>query len=129
MYAASGCPAELYATPRQTRGVQLDGASRRAQARGFALAFLRALLDLKEELGFEVGPWNQAYLFDTLPQAATPQELQPGDLVFWTATYDDPERKKQRQCAPGHAPFFQLTGGGCWRFLLLLFGLLGGLAR
>ena len=47
MYAASGCPAELYATPRQTRGVQLDGASRRAQARGFALAFLRALLDLK----------------------------------------------------------------------------------
>ena len=57
----------------------------------------RALLDLKEEFGFEVGPWNQSYLHDTLPDkiseyAVAEGQLTPGDLIFWSATYDDPER-------------------------------------
>lgn len=57
----------------------------------------RALTDLKEDFGFEPGPWNQSYLYDTLPTALAPEELKPGDLIFWTAQYNDPERKKQRQ--------------------------------
>lgn len=56
----------------------------------------QALLDLKEEFGFEVGPWNQAYLHDTLPREVPAAELQPGDLVFWTAEYDDPTRTPQK---------------------------------
>ena len=63
----------------------------------------RVLLDLKEEFGFEVGPWNQSYLFDTLPTAVTPEDLLPGDLVFWTAENDDPNKKRQRQCARARA--------------------------
>ena len=60
----------------------------------------RALLDLKEDLGFEVGPWNQSYLHDTLPTAVEADALQPGDLIFWRAEMDNPERKKQIQYAP-----------------------------
>ena len=56
----------------------------------------QALTDLKEDFGFEAGPWNQSYLFDTLPAAVDPERMQPGDLVFWQAEYDDPQRKKQR---------------------------------
>jgi len=56
----------------------------------------QALTDLKEDFGFEVGPWNQSYLFDTLPTAIAPEELRPGDLIFWQAEYDDAERKRQR---------------------------------
>lgn len=59
----------------------------------------RALLDLKEDFGFEVGQWNQSYLFDTLPTAVAEEELQPGDLIFWTGQYDDPQKKPQKQCA------------------------------
>lgn len=56
----------------------------------------RALTDLKEEVGFEVGPWNQSYLFDTLPNAVDESALQPGDLVFWTADYNDAAKKPSR---------------------------------
>jgi len=56
----------------------------------------RALLDLKEDLGFEVGPFAQEYLHDTLPISVEPLALQAGDLVFWTATYDDPDRKPHK---------------------------------
>jgi cell wall-associated NlpC family hydrolase len=56
----------------------------------------RALIDLKEEFGFEIGPYAQEYLFDTLPKAVEPHELCPGDLVFWEAEYDDPNRKRHK---------------------------------
>lgn len=57
----------------------------------------RALLDLKEDFGFEIGPWNQSYLYDTLPTALTDtSQLKPGDVIFWSATYDNPERKPHK---------------------------------
>lgn len=57
----------------------------------------RILLDLKEDFGFEIGPWNQSYLHDTLPDklseyAVAEGQLTPGDLIFWSATYDNPEK-------------------------------------
>ena len=56
----------------------------------------RALTDLKEDFGFEVGPWNQSYLFDTLPQDIAECDLKPGDLIFWQAEYDDASKKPSR---------------------------------
>ena len=39
------------------------------------------------------GPWNQAYLFDTLRPGEIQEEgLQPGDLIFWAGEYHDTER-------------------------------------
>eukprot|EP00698_Gefionella_okellyi_P003003 TRINITY_DN12830_c0_g1_i1.p1 TRINITY_DN12830_c0_g1~~TRINITY_DN12830_c0_g1_i1.p1 ORF type:complete len:254 (-),score=25.28 TRINITY_DN12830_c0_g1_i1:648-1409(-) len=53
--------------------------------------------DLKEEFGFTLGPWNQAYQFDTLPiRKASHTELEPGDLIFYAATYYSTKAKKQR---------------------------------
>ncbi|CAM9940462.1 unnamed protein product [Lampetra fluviatilis] len=55
----------------------------------------RALMDLRAELGFSVGPWNQAYLYDTLPlDVSGAADMQPGDLVFTTATYFNPKAKR-----------------------------------
>jgi len=48
----------------------------------------RVLRDLRHDFGFRVGPWNQAYLFDTLPITVEREEdMKPGDLVFVSATY------------------------------------------
>lgn len=57
----------------------------------------RVLLDLKGNFGFHVGHWNQSYLFDTLRKKYSSYELmQPGDLVFISATYYNPKSRKQR---------------------------------
>lgn len=57
----------------------------------------KALRDLKEDFGFEVGPWNQAYMFDTLPlDVKRMEDLKPGDLVFVSGIYHNPKSKKQR---------------------------------
>ena len=57
----------------------------------------RCVLDLKHEFGFIIGNGHQAYQFDTLPiELGGPEELQPGDLIFWAATYNDPNRKPRR---------------------------------
>lgn len=45
----------------------------------------QTLLDLKDLFGFVVGPWNQAYLYDTLPVVLRENEAIPGDLVFYEA--------------------------------------------
>ncbi|PIK36407.1 hypothetical protein BSL78_26767, partial [Apostichopus japonicus] len=57
----------------------------------------RVLLDLREDFGFKVGRWNQAYQFDTLPDTIESEEsMQPGDLVFISGIYNDPKRKRQK---------------------------------
>ncbi|XP_033113737.1 uncharacterized protein LOC117114242 [Anneissia japonica] len=56
----------------------------------------RVLRDLKEEFGFNIGPWNQAYQYDTLPNTITKEEMLPGDLVFITGTYFNKKSKAQK---------------------------------
>ena len=52
---------------------------------------------MKDDLGFEIDVWNQAYQFDTLPINLKFEELQPGDLIFYSATfYEDKKFKKQK---------------------------------
>ena len=52
----------------------------------------RCLRDLRKQFGFRIGPWNQAYMYDTLPiTVATEEEMKPGDLVFISATYYNPK--------------------------------------
>ncbi|CAF2423014.1 unnamed protein product [Rotaria sp. Silwood2] len=57
----------------------------------------RVMYDLSKDFGFVVGPWNQSYMFDTLPKTITHlSDVQPGDLVFISATYYNEKMKKQR---------------------------------
>ncbi len=67
--------------------------------------------DLKDDVGFKLGPWNQAYQFDTLCDAhMSPDALQPGDLVFWKADYVD-EAKKPFRFNMVHVEIFLGEGG------------------
>ena len=48
--------------------------------------------DLVEDFGFYIGPWNQAYMYDTLPiTVENEKDMKPGDLVFISATYYNPK--------------------------------------
>jgi len=51
----------------------------------------RVMTDLKEDFGFQIGGWNQAYQFDTLPNEVPFEELKPGDLIFYSGTYFNPK--------------------------------------
>jgi hypothetical protein len=54
----------------------------------------RCVHDLKSEFGFELGPWNQGYMFDTLPVKIAAQDLLPGDLIFVQGRYHDSKKKR-----------------------------------
>ncbi|CAF1334184.1 unnamed protein product [Adineta steineri] len=57
----------------------------------------RVMYDLAKDFGFTIGPWNQSYMYDTLPKTITSlSDVKPGDLVFISATYYNPKMKKQR---------------------------------
>lgn len=51
--------------------------------------------DLHEDFGFSLGRWNQSYQFDVLSEETPFEALEPGDLVFYSATYYDPKKRKQ----------------------------------
>ncbi|KAH9504448.1 hypothetical protein Btru_063669 [Bulinus truncatus] len=55
----------------------------------------RVVRDLQNDVGFRLGPWNQAYMFDTLPVTLTIDQLKPGDLVFMTGIYNNPKSRRQ----------------------------------
>ncbi|XP_030393760.1 uncharacterized protein LOC115637062 [Gopherus evgoodei] len=56
----------------------------------------RVVRDLQSEFGFCIGPGNQAYQYDTLPITLPSEEhMKPGDLIFISGTYFDPERRRQ----------------------------------
>lgn len=55
----------------------------------------QVMLDLKDEFGFCIGRWNQAYQYDMLPAEIPFEEMQPGDLIFYSATFYDSKMKKQ----------------------------------
>lgn len=55
----------------------------------------RVMRDLEADFGFHLGPWNQAYQYDTLPITIEKKEdMKPGDLVFIAATYVNPKCKQ-----------------------------------
>ncbi len=57
----------------------------------------QVMRDLKLEFGFEIGPWNQAYQFDTLPiRYDTWDQMKPGDLVFAEGKYLKEGMKPQK---------------------------------
>lgn len=58
----------------------------------------QVLRDLSDKFGFSVGPWNQAYQFETLSESelSSLSDMQPGDLIFTAGTYYNQERKRQR---------------------------------
>lgn len=52
--------------------------------------------DLKEEFGFIIGKWNQAYQMDTLPIVLKEEDLRPGDLIFYEGAYTSKRSKPQK---------------------------------
>ena len=56
----------------------------------------KAMWDLKEEFGFILGGGHQSYQFDTLPVERTEEEAEPGDLIFYSATYFPEKKLKPR---------------------------------
>jgi len=51
---------------------------------------------LKDDFGFSLGRWNQAYQYDILPDEISFDEMQPGDLIFYSGIfYPDKNMKPQ----------------------------------
>ncbi|OMJ67368.1 hypothetical protein SteCoe_35488 [Stentor coeruleus] len=51
--------------------------------------------DLKEDFGFRIGRWNQAYQYDVLGDEIPFEAMRPGDLIFYSATYYDTKKRRQ----------------------------------
>ncbi|XP_033764222.1 uncharacterized protein LOC117345280 [Pecten maximus] len=57
----------------------------------------QVMRDLRKDFGFRLGPWNQAYMFDLLPNVVEREEdMKPGDLVFISGTYPRPNARQQK---------------------------------
>ena len=56
----------------------------------------QAVQDLKEDFGFKLDRWNQAYQYDTLPIDLKFEEMQPGDLIFYSGTYYNTKLRAQK---------------------------------
>ena len=57
----------------------------------------RILQDMAYDLGFVIGPWNQSYLYDTLPEDIPFDKLKPGDLIFYRAHFYNPKKSKAQK--------------------------------
>ena len=42
---------------------------------------------LKDDFGFSLCRWNQAYQYDILPEEISFEEMQPGDLIFYSGIF------------------------------------------
>jgi cell wall-associated NlpC family hydrolase len=62
--------------------------------------------DLREDFGFSLGKWNQAYQFDTLPNEIPFEELKPGDLIFYSGTYYPEKNHKPQKHDMVHVEIF-----------------------
>ncbi len=51
---------------------------------------------MREDLGFYLDRWNQAYQFDTLPIKLSFEELKPGDIIFYSGIYNNTRLRGQR---------------------------------
>lgn len=56
----------------------------------------QVVYDLREDFGFFLDRWNQGYQVDTLPIDLKEEEMKPGDLIFYSAIYNSPKKKKQK---------------------------------
>lgn len=45
--------------------------------------------DLSDDFKFSLMGWNQQYQYDILPEEITFEEMEPGDLIFYSATFYD----------------------------------------
>lgn len=52
----------------------------------------RCVNDLSEEFKFTLFGWNQQYQYDILPDEIEFKDLQPGDLVFYSATFYEKDK-------------------------------------
>ena len=56
----------------------------------------QAVYDLRDEFGFQLDRWNQAYQFDTLPISLEEKDMKPGDLIFYSGTYYNTKLRAQK---------------------------------
>ena len=56
----------------------------------------QVVYDLREEFGFQLDRWNQAYQVDTLPITLTLEQMKPGDLIFYSGTYFNTKLRAQK---------------------------------
>ena len=56
----------------------------------------QVVYDLREDFGFKLDRWNQAYQYDTLPVDLTFEEMKPGDLIFYSAIYFNKKSRQQK---------------------------------
>eukprot|EP00766_Chilomastix_caulleryi_P002364 gnl/Chilomastix_caulleri/3350.p1 GENE.gnl/Chilomastix_caulleri/3350~~gnl/Chilomastix_caulleri/3350.p1 ORF type:complete len:137 (+),score=39.58 gnl/Chilomastix_caulleri/3350:63-473(+) len=75
--------------PYQTKGHTEEELPKEAPFALDCCGLVRQILrDMKDELGFNVKGYNQAYMFDTLPiDISSYEEAEPGDLIFYTGHY------------------------------------------
>ena len=56
----------------------------------------QVVYDLREDFGFKLDRWNQAYQYDTLPIDLKFEEMQPGDLIFYSGIYFNTKCRQQK---------------------------------
>ena len=50
---------------------------------------------MKDEWGWALGRWNQAYQFALCHNEISPEDMVPGDLIFYEGVYHDGRKRRQ----------------------------------